>query len=163
MTITNRFRYVTTLNRRCIKPAQGFTLVELIVVCAILGVLAMMAFPAYSAYILSTKNARTIADIRTLEKDINAFYIDKSVYPTQLSDVGRGTTLDAWGHVYVYANILGGDAPLLDTLGVNLNVDFDIYSVGPNGNSALVSTPVDTDDDIVRSHEGSYVGLREGI
>src|SRR6202163_3653060 len=56
---------------------RGFTIVELIVVMAILGILAFMAIPAYSQIKDKAREVRAMEEIRGLEKSINAFTIDK--------------------------------------------------------------------------------------
>jgi general secretion pathway protein G len=145
---------------------RGFTLVELIVVSAILGVLAVMAFPSYSAYMKSVKESRCMAEIRMLEKDIGAYTIDKNVLPDSLADIGRADLRDPWGRPYVYLKIAGGGGvtPYKDLLNKPFNTDFDLYSKGEDGNSTetLVGDPPENMDDIIRT-EGGYVGLGQHL
>lgn len=145
--------------RRRVSETGGFTLVELIVIVAILGLLALMSLPLYNEYITLSKIHRTEADIRTIEKDIQAYYIDHGAYPpdTDLSAIGRDNLRDPWGNPYQYRF----PAALTYTVGVQkMNADFDIYSKGPDGNSDADGSVLSCKDDIVRASDGGYVGER---
>jgi general secretion pathway protein G len=149
---------------------RGFTLVELIVVSAILGVLMLIALPTYTAYMKSVKESRCMADIRTLEKDISAYAIEKNALPdtnTFLTEIGRDGLLDPWGRNYVYLKIAGGGGvPYKDLLNKPFNTDFDLYSRGEDGNSTATLAgdppPPENMDDIIRT-EGGYVGLGKNL
>ena len=139
---------------------RGFTLVELLSVAAILTAIVFLALPTMSDIRYKARVSRCLAEIRTLEKDINAFYLDKNVYPAALSDVGQGGLKDPWGHPYRYrpsTSALG--TPREDLMGNPLNSDFDLFSVGEDGLSvADISQPA-SQDDVVRSGDGGFVGL----
>jgi general secretion pathway protein G len=139
---------------------EGFTLVELIVVVAILGVLAAMSIPAYNSYINKTKNARAVSDIRTLSNEITGYYMDKGTYPADLGAPGinRLNFKDPWNHNYIYNNT----PSLKDSINplLTLNQDFDVYSWGIDGNSSIIGDGSTTVDDIIRSNDGSFFGLR---
>lgn len=91
-----RRRQVTVLGCR------GMTLVELIVVVAILGVLATMAVPTFNEYIKTAQNGACASDLRTIDKAVTAYYIDRNVLPEHLSDVGMDNQLDPWKRPYIY-------------------------------------------------------------
>src|SRR5690242_10034535 len=73
---------------------RGFTLVEILVVCAILGVLVTLAIPSYTAMINAAKVSRCAEEIRSIEKDISAFQADRGTLPPDLNAVGQGALLD---------------------------------------------------------------------
>ena len=139
---------------------KGFTLVELIVVCAILGLLATVAIPALNNYVNSTKTKRAMAEIRNLSTDISSYSIDNGKYPDSLTNLRPGNFLDPWQRPYVYNNIIKNGGAIKDLYNVDLNKDYDLYSLGPNGATAVVGGVPATDDDIVRYNDGTFVGLR---
>jgi len=141
-------------------PASGvraFTLVELLMVVAIIGALSAMAIPAFSSYILSARVSRCIAEIRNIENAITAYSVEHNSYPGNLAIDGiSNAPTDPWGNLYLYNN----PAVINDMLNLGqLNLDYDLYSKGADGLSATNSSAICADD-IVRANDGLYVGKR---
>lgn len=66
---------------------KGFTLVELLVVLAILALLLTLAVPRYFAGIERAKEATLKQDLNTLRESIDKFYADTGRYPNALEDL----------------------------------------------------------------------------
>lgn len=62
------------------KNKKGFTLVELVVVIAILGILAGIAIPRFMDATASARGAKIVADMRTLESASTMYYVKKGTY-----------------------------------------------------------------------------------
>jgi general secretion pathway protein G len=88
--------------------SDGFTLLELMIVVAIVAILGGIAIPAYLGYLDKARIARTIAEIRHIEKSIKLFYATTEVYPTTLAEVAADKILDPWGTPYQYLSLSGG-------------------------------------------------------
>jgi general secretion pathway protein G len=69
------------------KQDAGFTLVELMIVMAIIGVLAMVAVPSYVQAIKHAREAVLMEDLRTLRAAIDSYTMDKQKAPQSLDDL----------------------------------------------------------------------------
>ena len=66
---------LSRLNRK-----EGFTLIELMIVIAIIGILAAIAIPQFSAYRTRSYNSSAQADVRNLATAQEAYYVDWAEY-----------------------------------------------------------------------------------
>ncbi len=62
------------------KNEKGFTLIELMIVIAIIGILAAIAIPQFSAYRKRSYNASANADLRNAATAQEAWYVDNARY-----------------------------------------------------------------------------------
>lgn len=67
--------------------AQGFTLVELLVVLAIIALLLTIAVPRYFNSIERGKEAALKEDLHVLRENIDKFYGDQGRYPKSLDEL----------------------------------------------------------------------------
>jgi general secretion pathway protein G len=77
------------------KRSGGFTLVELLVVCAIIGILAAVAVGNYRRSIVKAKEAALQQDLYTMRTLINQYFADKGKYPQDLSSLVEDHYLQA--------------------------------------------------------------------
>ena len=61
--------------------SKGFTIVELMVVTAIVGVLAAIAIPGYSSYKDKAYNSTALSDLRCVKATLETYYADIRAYP----------------------------------------------------------------------------------
>jgi type II secretion system protein G len=61
--------------------SSGFTLIELVIVIAILGILAGIAIPRFMAAQEEARGAKLLADIRTIESAANMYAGKNGTYP----------------------------------------------------------------------------------
>lgn len=147
---------------------MGFTLIELMIVIAIMGTLAAIAVPFYGRYIDTVKVTRAKADIKLIENEILIFSIDMGRYPYDLSEIGLENMLDPYGNPYQYqpstyidkkGNVKNATHRRKDHSLVPVNTDYDLYSMGKDGKSTAPFTAKASRDDIVRANNGLFIGL----
>ena len=67
---------------------KGFTLIELMIVIAIIGILAAIAIPAYQDYTVRSQASEGLTLAGAVKASIAEYYADKGTWPT---DDGGGT------------------------------------------------------------------------
>jgi general secretion pathway protein G len=137
-------------------------LIELLMVIAIILTIAAIAVPSLLAAIDASKVARAAGDIRAIEDDIALYEVMNNKLPNTLAEAGDGALLDPWHNAYQYLNhtgVKGMGGFRKDRFLVPLNDDYDLYSMGKDGQTAAPITAKASQDDIIRAGSGSYIGL----
>lgn len=146
------------------RQSRGLTLVELMIVLAIIGTLASIATPLYVDVQERARVARAIAEIRILDSEIAAFEGVNGRLPDSLAEMGRGALEDPWGNPYEFLNFeTGGKGKMRKDHSLHpLNSTYDLYSLGKDGQSQAPLTATASRDDIIRANDGGYIGLAAG-
>jgi type IV pilus assembly protein PilA len=122
------------------KQSQGFTLIELMIVVAIIGILAAIAIPNFMSYQCKAKQSEAkgaLGNIRTMQE---AYFAEHTTYAHTTANLGFGLEGE---QKYTYS-ITGSNATYTAYATANLDddsSDLDTWTV--NGTGTLENT---TDD-----------------
>ena len=141
---------------------DAFTLIELIVIVTIIGVLSGIAVPIYADFRYRAQVTTAKAIIREIEAGVNLYYYKYGTYPLTLNDAMMATPLDPWGNPYVYVS--SADPNWNSTFRFDrnlkpLNSDFDLYSMGQDGQTGRNLAAANSADDVLRAGNGGFVDL----
>jgi general secretion pathway protein G len=158
------------------RRSRGFTLIEVMIVLAIIGLLSAIAGTKYLVYIEKVRVASAIASIRAIEVQLDDYVRSEKPLPATLVEIGMDAKLDPWGHPFEYlpfpttapgSGKSKGDPKAGSYIGsarkdhflVPLNSDYDLYSVGKDGESRTPLSAPQSADDVIRANDGAYIGL----
>ena len=133
---------------------------DVLVALAIALMVGSFAIPAFNGYLARARVARAVSDIGTMSLRLHQWQRSGHTLPQNLSEAGLAT-VDPWGRPYVYMRAADAGRAQLRKDGelVPLNSDFDLYSLGPDGVSALALPAAPSRDDVVRAANGAFIGV----
>lgn len=137
---------------------RGFTLTQLLVAVSVVGILSSIAVPSYQRYVERARVAQAIGDLGAIQIAIQKFMARTRALPATLAEVGAGGAEDPWGQPYEYVVLGGLGGSRTDHAGDPINTDYDLYSAGPDGDTAGSLLAAESADDVVRGNNGAFLG-----
>jgi len=121
---------------------KGFTLIEMLLVVAIIGFLVAILLPAVGGYGSDAKMKAARADLRTLKSALEVYYISHGAYPP---DAGTG----AWGDsdCFMMTSTVSGYYRFVDQFpedAYGTSPAVYLYDLSTNGSYYIVSSVKDS-------------------
>ena len=95
------------------KAQQAFTLIELMIVVAIIGILAAIAMPAYQRYVIRAQIAEGLNLSGPLKVGVTDFYENNGVFPANNSEAALETPASYTGSYVTSISISGAVISIL--------------------------------------------------
>ncbi len=87
---------------------QGFTLIELMIVVAIIGILAAIAIPAYQDYTIRAQASEALSLMDGAKTAVAEFYTNRGVLPANNGSAGLATKTDIKGKYVTQVDVANG-------------------------------------------------------
>ena len=111
-----------------LKRPNGFTLIELMIVVAILGIVVAFGYPAYRDQVIKARRADGMAFIVDIADRQERFYADRGTYTTTMTDLGYADANSPEGAYYT--------ATITDDPANDLTITFTVTVTPQNGQEA---------------------------
>ncbi len=141
------------------KRQQGFTLIELMIVVAIIGILAAVAIPAYQDYTVRAKLTEVIAISNGAKTSIAEYYISEGSMPTSTTSAGISDDPEQSDYIddITFATAAGGTATMTYDVGVGSII---INSNGTGTTGTWIFTASGTNSGVTWNCQGGTVAAK---
>jgi len=148
---------------------KGFTLIEVLLIVAIIGTVLALLVPSYTNLLQKARINRAVVDIVKISRELDDCLTDYGTLPGTLDELIQDSKplnlIDPWGNRFEYLVIIGKRKQDVqgkwrkDRFLVPINSDYDLYSMGKDEKSSAPLTARASWDDIVRANDGDFFGL----
>jgi type IV pilus assembly protein PilE len=129
------------------KYQRGMSLIELMIVVAIIGILVAIAYPSYRVHVIKTRKTDAIALINKVIQAQERYFVNNLTYIIDLTQLGFASANDLpsdGGHYLISAEACG------DGIATCVNITTDAQG------SQDTNTPAD--DDLALNSQGTKAG-----
>lgn len=142
------------------KNARGFTLVELLIVVAIVGLIAAIALPHFLGALDRGRQKRTMADLRSIATALESYSIDATIYPVATDITSLKNALEPI-YIQTAAPIDGWGVPFIVD---SAQTDYTLGSGGKDGGGLnYIGGPTTSFDDAIIFSNGQFRQWPEGM
>jgi len=128
------------LGDREMRKQQGFTLIELMIVVAIIGILAAIAIPAYQDYTIRAQVSEGLNLTGACKAAVTEFYQDTGDFPADNTEAGLAAAAEIEGKYTVSVTVSAtGDCEAEYGNEANTNIAGAVLSMSPTDNAGSVS------------------------
>ena len=113
------------------KNQKGFTLIELMIVIAIIGILAAIAIPQFSAYRKRAYNSAAQSDLRNAATAQEAYFVDEETYTSTIDNLIG--TYGLYMSEKVFFTTVAGDVTSYSMYAYHSSGDKTYFINGPGG------------------------------
>ena len=131
------------------KKQQGFTLIELMIVVAIIGILAAIAIPAYKDYTIRAQVSEGLSLASGAKAAVSAYHMDSGTFPVTNDEAGISTAAEIVGRYTTDVTV--GAAGIITVTYAQPDTHADLVADGgdlvltPTGGAAQASVTWDCD------------------
>jgi len=110
---------------------KGFTLIELMIVVAIIGILAAIAIPAYQDYTIRAQVTEGLNLMSDVKAGVAESYAQEGVWPVDEATIGIVAATDKTGKYVTAVNVDAGTITVTFGNQSNANITGDFLSMRP--------------------------------
>jgi hypothetical protein len=134
----------------------------MLIVVSFFVLIASITINTGLAFIDKIRARTVISDLKAIQIEVDKFYKASGSYPDGLDEIYADPQIDPWSIPYQYLRIKGGPPNVTGKQrkykSLKVNSTYDLYSMGPDQETASPLTASISKDDIIRGRNGNFIG-----